>query len=155
MKAIIRLLLLAIGFTVVLTLSANPGFAQEKPDKEIVNPDKKLLIGKNMQLTESEAKVFWPIYEDYQKELNTLLNRTVNLIRGYIDSYQNMSDPEAKRLLDDFILNETKRLALMQSYLPKFRKVLSEKKVTRYYQQENKIYAAMICEIAEQIPVLR
>jgi len=34
--------------------------------KEKVRTDKKLFIATNMQLTESEAKTFWPIYEAYQ-----------------------------------------------------------------------------------------
>ncbi len=32
--------------------------------------DKKLLIAENMGLTDDEGKKFWPLYDDYQKELD-------------------------------------------------------------------------------------
>jgi hypothetical protein len=45
--------------------------AQDKPAdnmqimREKVKADKKLLVASNMQLTEAEAKAFWPVYEEY------------------------------------------------------------------------------------------
>jgi len=46
-------------------------------------------------------------------------------------------------------------LKLRQAYLPKFRAVLPEVKVARYYQIENKIYAALVYEIAAKIPLVK
>ena len=66
-----------------LTASA---LAQDKPAdnmeivKEKVHADKKLFIATNMELTESEAKAFWPVYEAYQAELGKLRERDSNLI---------------------------------------------------------------------------
>jgi hypothetical protein len=42
----------------------------------------------------------------------------------------------------------------MKFFLPKFRKVLPEKKVARYYQLENKINAVVEYELAKQIPLV-
>jgi hypothetical protein len=44
---------------------------------------------------------------------------------------------------------------LRSAYLPKFRKVLPEVKVARYYQIENKIQAALVYELAAQIPLMK
>ncbi len=33
--------------------------------------DKKLFVAANMELMESEAKDFWPVYEEYHKEQDT------------------------------------------------------------------------------------
>jgi hypothetical protein len=44
---------------------------------------------------------------------------------------------------------------LRQAYLPKFRKVLPEGKVVRYYQIENKINAAINYELAASIPLMK
>ena len=60
-----------VGFAV-------PAFPQEKPanNLEIVHEklkaDKKLIVAKYLELTESEAKRFWPVYEDYQKDLQKI-----------------------------------------------------------------------------------
>jgi hypothetical protein len=44
---------------------------------------------------------------------------------------------------------------LHQAYLPKFRKVLPEVKVARYYQIENKIRAALMYELGSNIPLMK
>jgi len=122
---------------------------------EKVRADKKLFMAENMQLTEAEAKAFWPIYEQYQDELFLLRARTLKLINDYAEAYQKMTDDRAKNLLDEVITIETLGLKLRQAYLPKFRKVLPDVKVVRYYQIENKINAALMYEFAANIPLIK
>ena len=151
----IMVLLTAIMIVVV------PALAQEKPADnmqillEKIRADKKLLVAENMQLTEAEAKAFWPVYDQYQDELFLLRTRTVKLIKDYVDSYGKMTNDAAKKLLDEYITIETLGPKLRQAYLPKFRKALPEIKVARYYQIENKIQAAVMYELAAQIPLVQ
>ncbi|HSB78861.1 MAG TPA: hypothetical protein VLM91_08740 [Candidatus Methylomirabilis sp.] len=69
----LRLLVIALA-----ALIAVPAFAQDKPASNMeilrqkIKVDKKLLVPANMDLTESEAKGFWPVYDAYQAELQTL-----------------------------------------------------------------------------------
>lgn len=134
--------------------------AQEKPAdnmqlvREKIKTDKKLFIAQNMKLTESEAKVFWPVYENYQKDLEKLVNKTAKLIDNYAANYQAMTDEAAKGLINGYLAIETERVELMKSFLPKFRKVLPEKKVARYYQLENKINAVVKYGLATRIPLV-
>jgi hypothetical protein len=135
--------------------------AQDKPADnmqlvlEKIRADKKVFIGVNMQLSESEAENFWPIYNEYQNELFLLRARTVKLINDYAKVYNNMTDYDAKNLLDAYITIETLRPQLIKAYLPKFRKVLPEIKAFRYYQLENKINAALMYELARKIPLIK
>jgi hypothetical protein len=52
-----------------------------------VKADKKLLIASNMNLTDQEAKEFWPIYESYQKDLGRLNSHLGTLIGEYAEAY--------------------------------------------------------------------
>ena len=122
---------------------------------EKIRADKKLLIAQNMQLTEAEAKAFWPVYERYQDELFLLRARTRTLINGYAEAYEEMTNDTAKNLLDEYMTIEALGLKLRQTYLPKFRKVVPDVKVVRYYQIENKINAALIYELAAKIPLIK
>ena len=146
-----------------LTMGAGvfPLLCQEKPAGDMklvleeVRADKKLLVGENMQLTESESKGFWPVYERYQDELFLLRARTVKLIKDYAEAYEKIDNETAKKLLDEYVTIETLGPKLRQAYLPKFRAVLPEIKVARYYQIENKINAALMYELAENIPLAK
>jgi len=160
MKARIRIYPFFIILVAMLTVFTVSSMAQEKPAdnmqlvREKIQTDKKLFIAQNMNLTESEAKVFWPVYEDYQKELEKLVDKTVKLIDNYAANYQTMTEEAAKELINGYLAIETERVTLMKSFLPKLRKVLPEKKVARYYQLENKINAVVKYGLARQIPLV-
>jgi hypothetical protein len=142
-------------------LAAWSALAQDKPAdnmeivREKMRADKKLLVADAMSLTESEAKGFWPVYDGYQKDLGALNSRTIKLVQDYAASYKSMDDKTAGRLLDDYLAIERDRLALMESYRPKFLAVIPETKVARYYQIENKIRAAVNYELAAGIPLVK
>ena len=152
-----------IGMVLAITLIGFVGsvLAQNKPAdnmdlvKEKIQTDKKLFIATNMQLTESEAKDFWPVYEAYQAELAKLRDREVTLIEEFATNYETMSDDAAKKLLDDSLAIDSDHEKLRQSNLSKIRGVLSDKKVARYYQLESKIDAVLEYELAKRIPLVQ
>jgi hypothetical protein len=133
------------------------GLAQDKTAdnmqaaREKLQADKKLFVTEHMKLTDSESKAFWPVYESYQKDMGAVNDRLANLVRDYASHYANMTNDEAKKLVDDSLAIDADRLKIRQSYLPKFRQVLSEIKVARYYQIENKIQAAVNYDLATGI----
>jgi len=158
----------SIKITVFLTILAaftvlivSPVTSQDKPAdnmqivREKVRADKKLFVAANMELTESEAKGFWPLYERYQKDLEKLGERTLELIRDYAMNFEKMSDEAAKKMLDEWLALEMERQKMREAYLPKFRAVLPDKKVARYYQLENKILAVVNYELAAEIPLVQ
>jgi hypothetical protein len=154
-------LFLIVGLILSLLVFVNAAPAQDKQSDnmqillEKIKADKKLLVAENMQLTEAEAKAFWPVYDQYQAELFLLRARTVKLISDYTAAYEKMTNATAKKLLDESMTIETLRQKLNAVYLPKFRKVLPDVKVARYYQIENKINAALYYELAAKIPLVK
>jgi hypothetical protein len=125
--------------------------------REKVRADKKLLVAANMELSESEAAAFWPVYEAYQKEIGDLNQRTLKAIESYADVYNQGTVPDdvAKKLLDEALAIDAAEVDLRKSYVPKFSKVLPAAKVARYYQIESKIRAAIKYEIASGIPLVK
>lgn len=117
--------------------------------------DKKRLVAENMQLSEAQARKFWPIYDQYQDELFILRTRQLKLIEAYAENYESMTNKIAKKLLDEYLTIESLRQKVREAYLPKFRKVLPDVKVTRYYQIENKISAVVNYELAKPIPLVK
>jgi len=161
MKLKVLTSLFAIALAITFIGIADFASAQDKPAdnmeivKEKIKSDKKLLVATNMQLTESEATAFWPIYESYQAELGKLRDREIKLIEKFAASYETMSDDVAKKLLDDSLSIDSDHQKLRQSYLAKFRGVLPDAKVARYYQIESKIDAVLEYELAKRIPLVR
>jgi hypothetical protein len=153
--------LIAMVLAIMLIGFVGSAAAQDKPAdnmdlvKEKIRTDKKLFIATNMQLTESEANAFWPVYEAYQADLAKLRDREIKLIEEFAAKFETMSDDAAKKLLDDSLSIDSDHQKLRQSYLSKIRGVLPDKKVARYYQLENKIDAVLEYEMAKRIPLVQ
>lgn len=118
--------------------------------------DKKLIVAENMELTESEARGFWPVYEAYQKDLDGINKRIGAMITSYADAWntKSMSNEKARKMTSDFLVLQTDEVKLMQSYVPKLNKVLPAVKVARYLQIENKIRAIVRYELAADVPLV-
>lgn len=141
----------------------SPAVSQDKPADnmqillEKVKADKKMLVAANMELTESEAKGFWPVYEGYQKKLTTINRRMVKLIESYAADYQanTLTDEKAKKLTDELVAIGKAEAELQAASVSKLSKVLPPKKVTRYLQIENKIRAVVKYELAKAVPLVQ
>jgi hypothetical protein len=159
----------SVKVTVFLALAAamtiwigSPVLAQDKASdnmqilRDKVKADKKLLVAANMDLTETEAKGFWPIYEEYQNDLATINGRIAKLIETYAADYRSntLTDGKAKPLITELVTIQHIDGALQESYAPKLSKVLPAKKVLRYLQIESKIRALLKYELAKNIPIV-
>ena len=100
-----------IAATLILTGVPTRGWAQTKSAgdqpannmaivHEKLKADKKLIVAKYMDLTESEAKNFWPVYEEYQNDLQKIYERVGSLLQSYAADYrsQSLTDEKAKTL---------------------------------------------------------
>ena len=71
---------------------ATPVLAQEAANTNMeifmqkVKADKKLLVANNMELSDAEAKGFWPVYDAYQKDLEQVNLRLGKVIKEYADA---------------------------------------------------------------------
>ena len=148
----------------VLALALAPAFAQNKPTpdsmqilREKLKADKKLVVAANMELKEAEAKAFWPIYEEYQKELAKINKRSADLVNAYAKAYRkdDVKNDQARKWTDDAIAIEAAALDAKRAVVAKLSKVLTGKKMARYMQIENKIRAVVNYELADAVPLVQ
>jgi hypothetical protein len=121
--------------------------------KKIMFDQKKLIVMENMKFTDDEAKFFWPVFGDLQKELFEIDQRAAKLIVAYAASYQTLTDDQAAKIVDEYFAIHNKRLAILGTYMKKLTKGLPAKKVFRYLQVENKLAAIARYELAKGIPL--
>jgi hypothetical protein len=142
-------------------LLGGPAAAQDKPAdnmellREKARTDKKIVVASALELTEGEAKAFWPVYNAYQSDMVTHYDRLLKLINDYGKAYGTMSDETAAKLLGDYLSLESSYVSMMKAYVPRFQKVLPATKVARLYQVENKLRALLNYDLARTIPLAK
>jgi hypothetical protein len=152
----------------VAMLMAAPLFAQTSPAvdppaenmrilREQLKADKKRVVTANLELTQAEAKAFWPVYEEYQKELHGINDRLAMLIVTYAKAHNanSLTDARALDLIERAIAVEEAEAKLKRAFLPKLGKVLPGRKAARYMQLENKIRAIVKYELAAEVPLAK
>jgi hypothetical protein len=161
MNTAIRTKCLAVLLAAMLSGAAITARAQDKPanNLEIIHEklkaDKKLIVSKYMELTESEAQKFWPVYEEYQNELKKRNEQLLSLLQSYATDYRNKSltDEKAKKLLDDWIAFEQDEVKQRKAMAPKVLKALPGKKAARYLQIENEFRMLIRYDLATTVPL--
>ena len=128
--------LLLIGFTI---FSLNITFCQTAADaRQRLEDEKREFFTRNIELTRSEAKAFWPVYDDYQNRKDKIVAEKRTLMRYYIQNGENMKDQEITETLNRYIALEQQETELFITFNKKFREILPDEKVLRIYVAEVK-----------------
>jgi hypothetical protein len=154
---------IGVAMAIMLFGFAPLSFAQDKRANNMeilrdkLRADKKFVVASNMELTESEAKNFWPIYNEYQKDLQNINGRLLTVLESYAADFKSKSltDDKAKKLIDEALAIEQAEANLKSTYAPKLSKALPVRKVARYLQIENKIRAVVKYDLAQGVPLVR
>jgi hypothetical protein len=124
---------------------------------DVIQVKRKAIVALNMGLTDSENNVFWPVYDEYWAEMKKVVDRDVALIsrfgKNYV--YESLTNQKADEMLKEWMSIKHQELKLQNKYMKKFRKVLPEKKVLRYFQIENKLNLIIDSELSANIPLAR
>jgi hypothetical protein len=145
---------------IVVVCAASPLFAQRNEQDQIrltravIQTERHAIVAEGMDLTKEEADAFWPLFRRYHQEIDVVGDREVQLILDYAEHHQAMTDDRASALLDEYLSIQKAILKIQTRYVKQFRKIMSSKKVTRYFQLENKLDAMIDAEMAAQIPLV-
>jgi len=138
-----------------------PQFSQAETEKtkqlarEATLAMRKASVASNMNLSENEEKAFWPIYNEYQIELNKLNADIEAIVMKFALNYKDVTEPLAKELMGRAIKAEQERLQLNKATCGAISDALGSKLAARFYQVENKIEALVKVETTSQVPLIK
>src|SRR5580704_10410066 len=78
----------------------------------------KQLVTKNMQLTDSEAAAFWPLYDQYTAEVRKVNDTRFGLIKQYAKLYKTMTPDQADSMTRLLAEADQTIISLRMQYLP-------------------------------------
>jgi hypothetical protein len=149
-----KLVILAVAFACVMPVMAQDTSSEIELTRAVIQTERQSIVAAAMDLDTEESAEFWPLYREYQNQRAALGDRDVALIKDFAENFEVMTDVKAGQLLDEYLSIEKAHLKLKTQYAKKFRKVLPDKKVTRYFQIENKLDAVIDAELAKEIPLM-
>ena len=115
----------------------------------------KEIVAENMELTPEEAKIFWPLYDEYMAEVKLLGDQEVKLTEEYMLNFYLMEEKTASNLLEDVLNLERDKQSLKSEYIRKMKKVLPAKVVGRFYQIDRRLNLLIDAEKVSRMPMLK
>ena len=115
----------------------------------------KEIVKDNLKLTEDEAKIFWPLYDEYMAERNPIFDEKVSVTEEYMMNYYALDDETAKDLIKKAMgLNQALLDARMKS-LDKMFEQLPATLVGKFFQIDSRISALIDMVRMSSTPLVR
>lgn len=106
-------------------------------------------ISQKLDLTPQEAQQFWPVYNQYEKEMQQLRQqRRQNQLNA--SQLNSANDAAATKSLNSELSFEENVVALRKKYKNEFSKVLPPRKVVLLYQAEKEFTNQLIRQLKER-----
>lgn len=90
------------------------GFAQNQDRRDRIKSLKIAFITEKLNLTQTEAQQFWPIYNAFEDTYAKLRKETRMERTDF--NYESLTDTEANKLLDSMLDSETEKLELRKNF---------------------------------------
>lgn len=153
MKLVEVALALAIATGPMVASAQESVRADEQIILKQVQTDKRAVYARTLQLTDSESRAFWPIYDEYEVAAKKVDDKFLALVDEFAQKYATMTDADAAQMLKTKMALEQERMALKQKYTKKIAKAVPATKALRYAQVETRIENMIRRDVYSLIPL--
>jgi hypothetical protein len=134
-----------IVFLLVLGLQRVQAQSQETLDK--IESARIALITERLGLTPEEAEKFWPLYNEYSNQRETLRKEFMNARKQY--QRDNLSEEEGKKLIEMGMQLKERQLALEKEYASRLTDVINNRQLVALKKAEED-FRKMLLERLQQ-----
>ncbi len=124
----------------ILSLSSASIYAQKDRQDfmERIESKRIAFISDELSLSPEEAQVFWPVYNEYQKEMKAL--------RGFVKESRDeiKDDIDSDAVLDAMIQREEQMVSLKKKYTSQMKDAIGSRKTLKFYHLERKFKEEML-----------
>lgn len=135
--------LLPFIIAIFICLSADASFAQMHK-REKIEAIKMAFITQRLSLSPEESQSFWPLYNQYQKEISDLIVQR--------RAAKKDPNPDPIEAIDEDLDIDGKIVAVRKKYRKEFTKVLSPDKINQFYTAERDFREELIKQLKNRRP---
>jgi len=151
MKYVFTLLVFCLLVSPIVHAQSYLEFARSDVKKQKIET-----ITKEMNFSPVEDGKFWPVYREYQFDLDKINDKVAILINDYLQNSANLSDKKAKELIARSLSLKTQELKLKDKFFKnRFQKVVNAASVAKLMQIENRLELMVDLKMADLIPLAK
>ena len=112
------------------------------------------VMAKGLTLTAEQAAKFWPLFETFQKEQNTIVDGQIRATQKYAADYANLTSENALKYVNSLLDRDDKMHALRVKWLAKFQTVVPPNIAARAIQLDRRLGQVTQVQLSSQIPLI-
>jgi Spy/CpxP family protein refolding chaperone len=151
------------AFFAVAAMAAPIAFGQDKAAdftdmqalRAAAKSDKHALVASTLNLTGTEAKRFWPIYDTYQRNLDLTSRRRVVALESLLSRDASMTNLAARNVITELMAVDEAETRSRHTLRNRLMRALPPIKAARYLQLEDKLQAIRDYDVASTVPLIR
>ena len=107
-------------------------------------------FSRQLKLTPDEAKVFWPLYNQYQEAIDVQRIERREKQDAVRERLEDMSEDQINKLIDSRLHQAEQALKARKEFLSELRKVLPAIKVAKYFRAEDLFQRELMDRLREE-----
>jgi hypothetical protein len=119
-----------------------------------IRKEKSSVVDQAMGLDSAQKAKFYPIYQNYEKELSLIWDKRLTNIKKYAQNYPNVPDSVADELVASAQSSQAERSALWKKYHGQMKAALGPKIAARFLQVENALSNLIDLQMNSEIPLM-
>lgn len=144
MRQLFRILIVFI----FIALGAK-AYSQTNDTEKALKAEKVAFLTKKLDLTQDEAKKFWPLYDEYWEKKIKILNDRRKLADDFIQNINNITDKEAVDYARRYVESQKRESDLIAEYNKLLLQILPPKKVMLLYQSNYEFKNYLLQKVQE------
>jgi hypothetical protein len=120
---------------------------------ENVSDQKEQVVALILSLNEADAAKFWPIYSQYEADLNKLNATAASSIDLYVNNAGHLSDQQADQVVHSQAQFQSQRAELLGKYYGRVKDALGPEKAVLFYEAESQLLSLSDLERSSKLPV--
>lgn len=144
MRQLFRILIVFI----FIALGAK-AYSQTNDTEKALKAEKVAFLTKKLDLTQDEAKKFWPLYDEYWEKKIKILNDRRKLADDFIQNINNITDKEAVDYASKYVESQKRESDLIAEYNKLLLQILPPKKVMLLYQSNYEFKNYLLQKVQE------
>jgi Spy/CpxP family protein refolding chaperone len=159
-------------FALIATAFAMPAFADDAPATQTAaapakTPEQVIeefrndlqtaradIMAKGMTLTADQAAKFWPMYDQFQKEQNAIIDEQGKAVVAFAEGYDTLTDANSVAFIDAQLKRDQRMHDLRVKYLAKFQTILPGGLAARAIQIDRRVGTVGQVMLSSQLPLV-
>ena len=112
------------------------------------------VMAKGLTLTSEQAAKFWPLFEQFQKEQDVVVQEQIKATEQYATNYEQLSDENALAYVNALLERDKKMYDMRLKWLAKFKAVIPPAMAARAIQLDRRLGNVTQVQLSQRIPLI-